>query len=229
MRRGVALAAWALALGAIPAHAQTPEDDIVVVGLGDRGYKLTAQQLRAAAATFEQNRAAFAPEARLVWHILPRGPHPEVGLALKSADGEALAIPVSPEGSFTLPHDRLLTGQWRLVTTVAKGAIRIQPVAMSPGATREAFRMGDARLSCRVHWSFAADQYSIVTRSLFSMVGGCASPSIGIYFSTDRPIAAVHIDHWDKPVDIAKDGKAWRIPLHEKGLSNDAMARITYR
>ncbi len=235
MRRNLMIAAMLLT-NATPTLAQTPpppqtaaDEDITVVGLGERAYKLNAQQLRAAVGAFEQNRAAFAPQARLMWFLMPRGPHPEVSLALKDNEGEVLPIPVSAEGSFTLPHDKILTGQWRLVTTAAKGAIRIQPVAMSPGATREQFRMGDARLSCRVHWGFISDQYSIVTRSLFSMVGGCASSSIGIYFSTDKPINAVTIDGWSKPIQYGQNNKSWRIPLHEKTISNEAVARVTYR
>lgn len=208
--------------------AATEGEDILVVGMGSNGYHLSPDQLRGAVRGFEDYRATYAPAARLIWRFRPDGSGAGVALALKST-AETLPVAIATDGTFTLPHDKLLTGQYRLVTTAAKGAIRIQPWAISPGGTHTQFRFGDARLTCRVMWGFLAPGYSLVQRGLFNMVGGCASSRIGIYFNADKPIAAVAIDKWPRSPEVTSDGKAWHIPLYDTRIGNDDLVRITYR
>ena len=101
--------------------------------------------------------------------------------------------------------------------------------AQSPGATATRFRFGDAQLTCRVMWGFRSSDFNFVERGLFNAAGGCASSSVGIYFPSPRPIAAVTIDHWSGKPTIAKDGTAWRLPLYDKHIGNDDLVHITYR
>jgi hypothetical protein len=225
----------ALAQSPAPPTAEQPQanpaqegEEITVVGLGERAYRLTPVQLRGAVAAFEGNRAEFSPTARLTWNVLPRGPHPEVRLALKSKD-EVIGVPLGADGGFVLPHDKILSGEFRLVTTAAKAAIKIQPIALSAGATREKFHFGDARLSCRVMWGFISAQYSIMARGAFAMVGGCASSRVKVFMGTERPVASVSIAGWGKPVELGKEARSWLVPLAEKSIANDAAVQVTYQ
>ena len=218
-------------IAAPPLSAQTAEpesQDIVVLGLGYHGYKLNPAQLRDAVQAFETNRPNLAPAARLLWQITPQASAKDVTLALRSPS-ENLPILIAPDGTFTLPHDKVLSGQWRLVSTAANGAIRIRPRAQSPGSTPENFRFGDAHLTCRVGMGFIWSETNFLVRSLFKTAGGCASSKFGIYFPSETPIATIHIDRWNTSVAIAKTGKAWRVPLYDKSISNDDRVHITYR
>jgi hypothetical protein len=220
---------FAALLAAPPASAQSTSEgeEITVIGMGANGFRLTPEQLRGAVSGFEQHRATYAPAAQLIWYIQPAPQPGEIALELKSDSG-SIPIPVAADGSFTLPHDKILTGTWRLVTSAAKGKIKIEPIAKSPASTREAFRMGDARLTCRAMWGFFAPNMSIVMRGIFSVAGLCTSTRIGVYFSSQKPLRTVTIDHWSKPIDIIKDRKAWRIPLAEAAISNEDLVHITY-
>jgi len=221
----------AILITATPLSAQStpPESqEITVLGMGDHGYKLTAEQLRNAVQAFEQNRASLAPAAQLVWQITPQASASGIALALRGQD-ESLPIPIAPDGTFTLPHDKVLSGQWRLVSTASKSAIHIRPRAQSPGSTLEQFRFGDAQLTCRVAIGFVWTETNFLMRGVFKAAGGCTSPKLGIYFSSEKPIASIAIDHWDKQTTIAKTGKAWRVPLYDKTISNEDLVHITYR
>ena len=222
-----AVAAFLMAATPLMAQTTPPEsEDIVVLGAGEHGYKLSAEQLRNAVRAFEQYRSQFSPSAQLVWHIIPK--RSDVGLALRNGD-ERLPIAIAPDGTFTLPHDRLLTGQWHLVSSASKTTIHIHPRAQSPGATATRFRFGDAQLTCRVMWGFRSSDFNFVERGLFNAVGGCTSSRLGIYFASPKPIAAVSIDHWSGKPTIAKDGMAWRLPMYDKHIGNDDLVHITYR
>jgi hypothetical protein len=216
-------------LVAAPVAAQTTAEgeEITVIGMGANGFRLTPEQLRGAVSAYEQHRAAYAPAAQLLWYIQPVPQPGEIALALKS-DGGSIPIPVAADGSFTLPHDKILTGTWRLVTNAAKGKIKIEPIAKSPASTREAFRMGDARLTCRAMWGFFSPRMSYVMRGIFNVAGLCTSTRMGVYFSSQRPLQTVTIDRWAKPIDIHKDRKVWRIPLAEAAISNEDLVHITY-
>lgn len=223
-----------LLLAAAPAAASvvppSDEADIVVVGNSGKAYRLTPAQLRAAAEAFLANRGEFAPAARLVWQVIPASAAEGLALTLRCGDNP-LPIEIGAKGRFVLPLDPLRSGQCRLTSNRAKkaGGIRISPLALSPGSERDDYRFGDARLSCRVGASFALSEAGMVARGLFSAIGGCASKRIAIYFGSERPIAAVSISQWPGPVEIRKDGKAYRVPLHERGISNEARVRVSYR
>jgi len=213
-----------LALAPLPLQAQGVAADITVVGLGERGYRLTPEILRSAVSSFEQARMEFAPAARLTWQLAT--PHPTVKLALTGAAGETLPIAVGADDSFTLPHDKILTGPWRLVSPEP---LRIRPFALSPGGTLAQFRFGDARLSCQLLWGLLSAQSSIMARATLNKAGGCASPRISIYFNSAKPIATISISHAAKAPEIAPDGLSWRVPLGDKAIANDDLVTITYR
>jgi hypothetical protein len=107
---GLLVAAPAAAQPPVPLSAAEAEgEDILVVGMGSNGYRLSPEQLRGAVRGFEDYRATYAPAARLIWRFRPDGSGAGVALALKSKD-ETLPIASMADGTFTLSHDRLLTG-----------------------------------------------------------------------------------------------------------------------
>jgi len=136
---------------------------------------------------------------------------------------------VGEEGAFTLPQSKLLTGHYRLVSSAKPGAIRITPLAGSPGSTLTNYRMGDARLTCEVFVGFMRSEMGLFSRAGFSALGGCAGKRIGMMAGTDHPVAAVTIDGWPNKVEIAKDGHGFHVPFYDRSISDDQHIRVTYR
>ena len=220
------------AAAAAPAAGAPPPDeaDIVVVGNSGKAYRLTPGQLRAAAEAFLGNAREFAPAARLVWQVVPASAAEGLALTLRCGD-DPLPIELEARGRFVLPLERLRSGKCRLTSNRAKkgGGLRISPLALSPGSERDNYRFGDARLSCRVGASFALSEAGMMARGLFAMIGGCDSKRISIFLGGERAIAGVTIAGWKGPVELAKNGKAYRVPLYDKAISNEARVRVSYR
>jgi hypothetical protein len=231
------LAALALALQAAPAAAQPAPapaneapiaegEDILVTGMGQNGYRLTADQLRDAVRAFQQHRATFAPQASLRWQILPAAE--AAGLEIRLVSGaERIAVPVDANGTFTLPAERILGGNWRLQTNAGRRQIRIRPSTFSPGGSDAEFRMGDARLLCRVYWAFANNQFSVIQRAMFGAVGGCGSRRVAIWYSSDRPVSSVTAGAIN--FEVREGGNAYRPLLHDRTIDDGVRVRVTYR
>jgi len=205
-----------------------PDNEIIVTAMGEKGYKLTPEKLRDAARAFDAHRAEFAPNARLLWRFRPANSAQGVRLALRG-DNENIPVEVGEEGAFTLPQSKLLTGHYRLVSSAKPGAIRITPLAGSPGSTLTNYRMGDARLTCEVFVGFMRSEMGLFSRAGFSALGGCAGKRIGMMAGTDHPVAAVTIDGWPNKVEIAKDGHGFHVPFYDRSISDDQHIRVTYR
>lgn len=201
-------------------------EDIVVTGMGTRGYRLTADQLRDAVRAFQQNRAEYGPETQLSWEVIPAS---EVdGLELRLAmDDRRIPITIDSDGRFTLPADTILSGHWRLQSNAGQRQIRIRPIALSPNSTREDMRMGDARLMCRVYWAFANNEMGVFQRAMFGAIGGCGSSRAVIWYRSERPVATATVG--DVPMRVRDDGGAYNPPLHDRAFDNEARLRITYR
>lgn len=208
-------------------------DDIVVVGASGKAVHITPEQMRDAVKAFERHRAAYGPQARLVWRFVPPESARGVSLWLRGTDphgaAESLPVPIASDGTFALPHDRLLAGKLRLAAAGAHGTLSIRPRAVSPGSTPSDFRFGDARLTCEVMAGFMSSRINFLERGLFNSLGGCHAGSIRIYFATEHPLGSVAIDNWPHPVEIGKGGNAWRVPFYDKTIANEARVRITYR
>ena len=217
-----------LTAAAPPAPDPLPDNEIVVTAMGEHGYRLTPEKLRDAARAFEAHRAEFAPNARLLWRFRPAESARGVRLALRG-DHQSLPIEITGDGSFTLPQDRLLTGHYRLVSSAKPGAVRITPLAGSPGSTLTNYRMGDARLTCEVYVGFMRSEMGMFTRAGFSAFGGCSGKRISMMASTDRPVAGATIDGWPHKVEIAKDARAFRMPFYDRCIGNDQHVHVTYR
>lgn len=220
------LAAQAQAQSPTETAAVPDGEDIVVTGLGSGGYRLTADQLRDAVRAFEQHRAEFAPQATLVWRVMPASE--AEGLELRLANGDQiLPVVIDADARFTLPAAQVLTARWRLQSNAGQRQIRILPVILSPGSTQQDMRFGDARLLCRVFWAFANNQFSVIQRAMFGAIGGCGNRRVTIWYSSEQPLATATVA--DQPLIVREDGSAYSPPLHDRSIADDARLRLTYR
>lgn len=204
----------------------TEGEDIVVTGMGATGYRLTADQLRDAVRAFERHKTLFAPNATLRWRIIPS--IEADGLVVRLARGtERIDVPVDAAGEFTLPAAQILAGDWRLQTNAGRRQIRIRPLTFSPGSADGDFRMGDARLLCRVFWAFANNQFNVVQRMAFGAVGGCGSRRVAIWYRSEQPVASARAG--DVALEVREDGSAYRPLLHDASIGDDVRVIVQHR
>ncbi len=206
--------------------AANPDDtgEILVVGMGDKGYRISADQLRDAARAWRDHRPSFAPQATLSWKVIPRDGASLDGLALilSERDGEEIELPVGADNRVILPMERLLQGRWQLSANRQRAAINLRPEVRSPGTSDRERRFGDMRVQCRVFWAFANNEAGFLTRVGGGIIGICSSSRVGLYSRPDISFTTARIMPGALPVETRSDGKSVRWPLHDRSISNEA-------
>lgn len=232
MGRHIAMVALVLATSAEAQDAvaeaePAPSDEIVVTGV--RESTIDLPRLLKAQAAFRSGRAALAPTSTLRFQLRPA---PGVALAgmtlVLRAGAQRIAVPIGADGGFVLPD--LPAGKWELVHNRGRGRIAVRALVISAGMTEADRRLGDLRLQCRAGWELAKAGHSIVARSGFAMMGGCASRKFAFYFHAARPIAAAALvaGGETRALPVRPDRLAYRAPLGDKGLPNDAMVHVRH-
>lgn len=226
----VVLAAFALSVAPPPAVATQEVDEIVVTGFS-KPYKLTGRQLAAALKAYRKYRPLHAPQGKLLFEvsrrIASRNPDP-LRLSLRSG---ASVIPVALDASsrFVLPE---LAGKgWELVANRGSGAIKIQPLILSPGSTEADRALGDMRLQCEVTWAaFVKPGLPFLLRGVAAAVNACHRSDFALMQSVDRKIAAASIVAGTSvtPIKLGTTGMSYRYPGHDKALPNWARVRFRY-
>ncbi len=210
---------------------QASSEDLVVVGSRDR-YKMNLRVLRAGQTAFERYRAQFAPDATLSFLIEPgRVPIDRKPVKLYLTDGaRKITIDVKPDDSFVLPT--LPSGNWWLEANQTARQITIGPLVLSPAATRLDYRLGDARLYCRVYWAMAKASASILAAPLIGMVeaaGPCTSRKVPFYVTAPGAIRTAMLEEAPRiqPITVSKRSRrAYVLPVADKSFSNEAHIRL---
>lgn len=229
MTRGVRpFCVVALAL-ALPASAQqamptASGDEIVVTGF--RSGTLDLKRLLRAQAIYRRDRATFAPSSTLLFQIRPAPPVALAGMTLRLRAGDdVLPVAIDDQGRFSLPD--LPPGKWDLIHNRGTARIAVRALVLSAGATERDRPLGDLRLQCRVGWELKKSGYSLIARTGFDAIGGCASAQIAFFFETLHSISAASVSEagHSRSLTLRDDHKAYLAPLSDHGLSNDARIR----
>ncbi|MCJ8189795.1 hypothetical protein [Sphingomicrobium aestuariivivum] len=205
------------------------EADIVIVGMTGKPFRLDSDRLRDAVRTFEKHHERYAPQARFYWQVVDHDPASDMALELvERRSGERVPLVIAPDGTFTLPHDRILERKHDLTANRLKKSLRIRPMLFSPGGSEERHRLGDARLWCRVMLAFTDNDMGIGTRLVLGAVGGCNSSRVNFMRSTGEPIESVSLSGSDEPLAIAEDRMAYRMPVHLRDLGDEEIITVNY-
>jgi hypothetical protein len=218
-------------------HAHAPADgyeDIVVEGLKDP-YRISPKQLREAVSAYSKRQAELAPSAPLRFAIFRYRFDPalqEVRFRLLADNGDTIPITLDSNGQFVLPPLDYSQKLYALQANRKSGSVRVRPLIMSPDSSDDNRRMGDLRLECAVNWAMLRDNFSVFVRGIAGAAGGpCTSSTFSVFRNTERALASGSITDGklSKPLQIAKDGSAYRMPGYIKSFGNDTRVRFTYR
>ena len=217
------------ALPAGPAVAQEPPASDEIVVTGTRVSTLDLPRLLKAQAAFEAGRAKYAPTSALYFQLRPAAGVAVEGMTLALVKGDQdMIVPIDAENRFTLP--RLPAGRWELVHNRGAGRIAVRALVISAGTSEADRPLGDLRLQCRAGWELAKAKFSFIERGGFSAMGGCNSGKFAFYFRTPRAIQSATLTSGAATSDlpVMADRSAYRAPLGDKALPNDARIRVRY-
>ena len=207
-----------------------PAGDVVVVGMRER-FRIGLAPLRAAQAAFAKDRARYAPASTLAFLVERTTSAAAAGpVRLVLTDGmRRTAITVGGDGRFTLPD--LPTGKAWIEADLARRAMRVTPLVLSPGATRTAYRLGDARLQCRAMWAMEKATASVLEAPLIGIVnvaGPCTNRKIGIYVSAPGVIRTAIVREGERtlPIAIGRTRRGYRLPVDDRTFGDEALVEI---
>lgn len=218
-----------LAAQITPAPPMADIDDVVVTG-ARQVFRLDGRAFRAAKAEFDAQRGRYAPSATL--RFIARGAAGATAIPLRIAvtDGtRKMYINLDADGAFDLPE--LPARKWWLEVNRPESAVRIEPLTLSSSSTRQDYRLGDARLQCRVFWSMEKAMAPLLAApavAIFKIAGPCTSKRIGIYVTAPSGTKAGSVQEGVKtlPVWLSPSKRSYRLPIDDKSLSNEARVKI---
>lgn len=215
--------------------AAADDEDIVVIGDNGGTFRLTGDALRDSAQAYRRHRAAFAPDSRLYFEVIPAEGTTLAGTTLhlrarranRDGDHERVELPLDGDRRFILPTDVVIGGQWDLRSNRPSSAIRVRPIVLSSGSSETDRRFGDARLQCRVSIAFA--RLSLPVRMLAGAIGPCGSSRFALYLGVRQPLERVSISGYDQPIQYRTDRRSFRVPLQDATIGNEARLRLFYQ
>ncbi|WP_156357864.1 hypothetical protein [Sphingomonas sp. Leaf62] len=223
-------------LAVVPAGAQEAEPDgpdiVVIAG---KPLKLSTKVLRAAQRRFATDRAELSPNGALrfeLWRGGKRIPAGVVSLAL--SDGAGRELPVAVDGEGRMVFATLPEGRWFLTAPAQSQGMELRPIILSTGTTAGDRRLGDLRMECRVIFSMAKAQASMLALPLIGMIdaiGGCESKRFQMFHPSEHPIASADAIGPAGPqaLRLWRDGRAYAPPLADRTLGNEVRVRLAYR
>lgn len=230
----LALSAGSVPEGAPPhpvaAAVEDTRDEIVVTGF-NKPYKLTGKQLATALRVFRKYRPVYAPRGHLLFAVSRKGAsrnRDPLRLSLRSGDS-VIPIALDAASRFALPE--LPDKNWELVANRGSGAIRIQPLVLSPGATESDRSLGDMRLQCEVTWAaFVKPELPLIVRGLAAAVNACRTRNVALLQQVDKRITSAEVVSGlsSTPIKLQRAGMSYQYPGSDKHLPNEARVRFHY-
>ena len=215
----------ALFFGVSLCFAQSPAqpEEEVLVNASKSPFSIDAKALQRAAAAFNKERS-LAPEAPLRFRVIDYTPKAEPLRIWIELGDFVEPIVVGADGLLILPKSAFADGA-RLLANRSQDGLSLFPEILSPSTSLHARRIGDLRLQCLVGWALELDQIPLYVRTSFAMAGGmCKSGKIAYHPYVGFRVSSAELRGItdSQPVPVTKGG-AYRPPIHERSLNNDAI------
>ncbi|MFM9853157.1 MAG: hypothetical protein ACKVOJ_10190 [Sphingomonadaceae bacterium] len=220
-------------LALTPAAAQSPAEEEVAIQVEGqtKPQRASVAQFREAQRAFLKFRPLLAPASSLAYEIIASNKSgvtaaniDSIRLSLVSKDNR-IPLVIDDKHQFVMPDLLTLGGDYRLFANAGKKPIYIAPRVFSPGTSKADLRLGDVRLTCQIGWAYYKSEIPIIFRAGFGLIGGCNSKRIALLNRLPKPLASVTMSDRGKTVPLPINPKfpnAYRVPIYDKKLSNDA-------
>jgi hypothetical protein len=208
-------------------------DDEVLVESSKNAFAIDSEVLRSTMAVFDSYRS-MAPDAPLILWAIDRAPR-SAPLRLWIERGDVVEpLALGDDRLFSLPASAFADGA-RLRANRTKYGLYVGVRILSPGTTLRLRRMGDLRLQCRVGWALQNPVEIARYLPRRKRPGACDSADIPYFPSTEGvPVQTAEV----RGVGVRKSIKvdttgpnawAYRAPLHDRSIGDDAIIELTFK
>jgi hypothetical protein len=234
------LIAAVLAGGALPgaALAQEAPKAVEVKGLKDpelRRYRSVSVGLD----VFDQHRALAPQVDALRFRLVPQRAHAGAttdGVTLHIVGkGEPVAIPIMPDGRFTIARDEAaFRDNADLMFNRKRNMFRSIADVRTPGLPDKVRRLGDFRLECRVNIAIIKTEVPLYIRaaitSLLLTSDWCSKMGIFMSLPPHSQLARATLVHGQRSTDIPLHllEAGYESPLSDAGWPDDALLELEY-
>jgi len=235
-----------LAASHLAAHAgtqadATPETSQSIHINSIRNPELKSYRVMAAGLDAFDAYHALAPKAREVRFQLVAGSRAPADamqdLSLRIAGNEtSIALPLSADGSFTLPRSAQADSEDAdLITNKKKGQYRWQPVIHSDGVPAGMRRLGDLRLQCQVTIAIAKKEIPFWVRTLVGTLlrttDWCSAEQLKMGTRSDAPLASATVLDGEQRIalKVEKEGRSFFSPIGDTRYADDTLIELVYQ
>lgn len=224
----------------IPAEA--PADTSQSIHINSiRNPELKSYRVMAAGLDAFDEHHALAPTAREVRFKLVAGSRAPADamrdLALRIAGNEtSIAVPLSADGSFTLPRSAQADSEDAdLITNKKKGQYRWQPAIQSDGVPAGMRRLGDLRLQCQVMIAIAKKEIPFWVRTLVGTLlrttDWCSAEQLKMGTRSDAPLASATLLAGEQRIalKVEKEGRSFLAPIGDTRYADDTLIELVYQ
>ncbi|MGK5035047.1 hypothetical protein [Janthinobacterium sp. LB3P118] len=157
-------------------------------------------------------------------------------LALRIAGNEtSIALPLSADGSFTLPRSAQADSEDAdLITNKKKGQYRWQPAIQSDGVQASMRRLGDLRLQCQVMIAIAKKEIAFWVRTLVGTLlrttDWCSAEQFKMDTRSDAPLASATLLAGEQRIalTVEKEGSSFLAPIGDTRYAHDTLIELLY-
>jgi hypothetical protein len=159
------------------------------------------------------------------------------GLRIAS-DNLSIAVPVSPEGWFTVPRSQAAyDDKADLVLNQKKGTYKFSVEVHTPGLPDNVRRLGDLRLECKVQVAIIKEEipFWIVAlgNSVLMTTDWCGKEKLGdeplkFGFASTKPLLAATLVNGERSQKLDSGKRSFQVPLADRNWPDDALIRLEF-
>jgi hypothetical protein len=155
-----------------------------------------------------------------------------------ASDNDSLAVPVSPEGLFTLPRiQAAYDDKAELVLNQKKGSYKISAEVRTPGLPENVRRLGDLRLECKVQVAIFKEEApfwllamvnSILLTTDWCMKEKLADEPVRFGYASPRALLAAALVSGERRQRLPHGQRSFMVPLGERSWPDDALIELEF-
>jgi hypothetical protein len=182
-----------------------------------------------------EGKKALAPDATLRFKLRPviqsKNEQPELILRIVG-DHTSIQVPVSPDGTFSIPYDaQAVDDDAEMVLNKKRDIFRWRPAVNSPNIPDDARRLGDLRLECEVLWGVEQENLGFVKRNFLRALGGpCQSSKVNTYFNPIKPVRSATLISGSRtlPLAVANNGRNVYVQLFDSSWDDNSVVKLDF-
>lgn len=155
-----------------------------------------------------------------------------------ASDSNSIAVPVSPDGWFTVPRSQAAyDDNADLILNQKKGTYKLSVEVHTPGLPENVRRLGDLRLECKVQVAIIKEEIPFwvvaLANSVLMTTDWCGKEKLGdepLKFGTAsiKPLLAATLVHGERTQKLDSGKRSYQVPLGDRSWPDDALVKLEF-